>query len=92
MGLSHGFLQAGARTVVASLWPVADTATAVLMQEFYRQLIVEQQTPATALRRAQVRVRSQPRWAAPYYWAGFQVVTVDPSSMATRTMHEGEQT
>jgi tetratricopeptide (TPR) repeat protein len=92
VGLSHGFLQAGARTVVASLWPVADTATAVLMQEFYRQLIVEQQTPATALRRAQVRVRSQPRWAAPYYWAGFQVVTVDPSPEATRTMHEGEQT
>jgi CHAT domain-containing protein/tetratricopeptide (TPR) repeat protein len=92
VGLSHGFLRAGARTVVASLWPVADTATAVLMQEFYRQLIIEQQRPATALRRAQAYVRSQPRWAAPYYWAGFQVVTVDPSSMATKIVHEGERT
>jgi tetratricopeptide (TPR) repeat protein len=79
VGLSHGFLQAGARTVVASLWPVADSATAVLMQEFYRQMIVEQESPAVALHRAQAHVRSQPRWAAPYYWAGFQVVTVNPT-------------
>lgn len=78
VGLTHGFLQAGAQTVVASLWQVPDTATAVLMREFYRHLIVDRHSPATALKKAQQYVGSQPHWAEPYYWAGFQVVTVAP--------------
>ena len=49
VGLSYGFLVAGARTVVASLWQVPDTATAVLMGEFYRQLLTEHRSPSIAL-------------------------------------------
>jgi len=37
--------------VVATLWPVNDQSTAVLIAEFYRLLLTERQDPATALAR-----------------------------------------
>jgi CHAT domain-containing protein len=80
VGLSNAFLRAGAGTVVASLWRVPDTSTAYLMREFYRALFDGSHTPSRALRAAQRTVRSQPRWADPYFWAGFQVLTVAPSA------------
>ena len=92
VGLSYGFLVAGARTVVASLWQVPDTATAVLMREFYRQLLTEHRSPSIALKLAQDQVRSQPRWAEPYFWAGFQVVTIDPRPAVRTTKRKGERT
>ena len=52
IGLPAGFLQAGVPGVVATLWPVNDRSTAVLMAEFYRLLLAERQDPATALRGA----------------------------------------
>jgi CHAT domain-containing protein len=52
IGLPAGFMQAGVPGVVATLWPVNDRSTAVLMAEFYRLLLAERQDPATALRRA----------------------------------------
>jgi CHAT domain-containing protein len=52
IGLPAGFLQAGVPGVVATLWPVNDRSTAVLVAEFYRLLLGEQQDPATALGRA----------------------------------------
>ena len=52
IGLPAGFLQAGVPGVVATLWPVNDRSTAVLVAEFYRLLLAEQQDPATALRGA----------------------------------------
>ena len=51
IGLPAGFLQAGVPGVVATLWPVNDRSTAVLVAEFYRLLLAERQDPATALRR-----------------------------------------
>jgi len=35
VGLAHSFLQAGARSLIVSLWPVEDQATSVLMKRFY---------------------------------------------------------
>jgi CHAT domain-containing protein len=52
IGLPAGFLQAGVPGVVATLWPVNDRSTAVLVAEFYRRLLAERQDPATALRGA----------------------------------------
>ena len=49
IGMPAGFLQAGVPGVVATLWPVNDRSTAVLMAEFYRLLLAERQDPATAL-------------------------------------------
>jgi CHAT domain-containing protein/tetratricopeptide (TPR) repeat protein len=71
IGLTRAFMYAGTPRVVASLWRVPDSATAALMQRFYRALLVENRRPADALRVAQESVRAERRWAAPYYWAGF---------------------
>ncbi|HWS88702.1 MAG TPA: CHAT domain-containing protein [Pyrinomonadaceae bacterium] len=71
VGLTRGFMYAGARRVVSSLWKVDDSATAELMGEFYREMLGKGLRPAEALRAAQLRLRSQPRWRSPYYWAAF---------------------
>jgi CHAT domain-containing protein len=71
VGLTQGFLYAGARQVVASLWRIEDRATAELMSHFYRGLLVEGRAPAAALRQAQLAIRDDKRWRSPYYWSGF---------------------
>lgn len=73
VGLTQSFLQAGAARVVASLWDVDDAATARLMTGFYRELLVTGRSPAAALRAAQRAMRAEPRWSAPFSWAGFVV-------------------
>lgn len=71
VGLTRGFMFAGAARVVASLWNVNDAATAELMQHFYRAMLVAKLPPTAALRAAQLALARDPRWAAPYYWSGF---------------------
>jgi CHAT domain-containing protein len=72
VGLTRGFMYAGARRVVASLWGVQDLATAELMKRFYRAMLGEKQMrPAEALRAAQIEMWKQKRWRSPYYWGGF---------------------
>lgn len=71
IGLTRGFMYAGAPRVVASLWKVDDEATAELMKKFYEGMLRDQETPAQALRGAQQWMRTQKQWQAPYYWAGF---------------------
>jgi CHAT domain-containing protein/Tfp pilus assembly protein PilF len=73
IGLARAFMYAGAPRVVASLWRVPDTATAELMKRFYRAMLVEGLRAAAALHRAQESLRQDPRWAHPYYWAGFTI-------------------
>jgi CHAT domain-containing protein len=69
--LSRAFLYAGARRVIASLWPVEDRATAAFMAAFYHALLVEHKPAPSALRVAQQRLARDNRWSLPYYWAGF---------------------
>ena len=71
IGLTQGFLYAGAESVVASLWQVPDRATSELMTIFYTNLIALEQRPAEALRNAQVELSRDRRWRDPYYWGGF---------------------
>lgn len=71
IGLTHGFLYAGASQVMASLWAVQDRATAELMQRFYRALFHDGLRPAAALRAAQRSLRSEPQWRDPHFWAAF---------------------
>ncbi len=73
IGLTRGFMYAGASRVVASLWNVSDVATARLMAEFYRSMEKDGLPPAAALRAAQIKMLEQKRWASPYYWAAFQL-------------------
>jgi len=70
-GLTRGFMYAGARRVVVSLWNVNDKATADLMARFYRGMLRDKQTPAAALRTAQIEMSRQKEWQSPYYWAPF---------------------
>ena len=71
VGLSRGFMYAGAERVMVSLWDASDQGTAELMSDFYRALIEEKQRPAAALRAAQ-----KAQWEAgvlPYRWAAFTI-------------------
>ena len=69
IGLDRGFLYAGARSIVASLWDVADVQTEKLMIDFYREL--QTQPKREALRRAQIATRTQ--YPSPRFWAAFEL-------------------
>src|SRR5207249_2398501 len=73
VGLARALQVAGARSIVASQWKVADASTATLMVEFHRQLRAGV-AKDEALRRAMVTVATNERTAAPYYWAPFLLV------------------
>ncbi len=71
VGLTRGFLHAGAAALLMSLWRVDDVAAARLMPIFYRHLLAGQ-TPDEALRQAQRELRTTQPDA--YYWAPFVVM------------------
>ena len=73
VGLTRGFMYAGAPRVVASLWRIDDRATAALMTRFYRGMLKDGLRPAAALRAAQVSLSHDSRWTAPHYWAAFTI-------------------
>jgi CHAT domain-containing protein len=73
LGLTHGFLHAGASQVIASLWPVRDRAAAELMQRLYRAMLGKGMRPAAALRAAQLEMLNQRTWRDPYFWAAFVI-------------------
>jgi CHAT domain-containing protein/Tfp pilus assembly protein PilF len=71
-GMTRGFMYAGSKRVLVSLWDVQDQATARLMSDFYRDLLgPKRAATAAALRAAQIAIWRDTRWQAPYYWAGF---------------------
>lgn len=69
VGLNRGFLYAGARSIVSSLWQVSDESTKFLMSRFYQEL--ERTDRRSALRLAQLETRK--RYPHPLFWAAFQV-------------------
>jgi CHAT domain-containing protein len=71
VGLTRGFMYAGAARVVVSLWSVNDKATADLMTKFYEKMLKQGARPAAALRAAQVEMWKQKQWQSPYYWVAF---------------------
>jgi CHAT domain-containing protein len=73
IGLTRGFLYAGARRVVASLWQIDDRTTAEVMKQFYTGMLARGERPAAALRAAQVAMWKTKGWDAPYYWGAFTV-------------------
>jgi CHAT domain-containing protein/tetratricopeptide (TPR) repeat protein len=69
VGLTRGFMYAGTRRVVTSLWNVDDAKTAKLMTNFFQKTLKEQRTPSAALRAAQLQLwQTNPD---PRYWAAF---------------------
>lgn len=73
LSLNNAFLQSGAKTVMASLWKVEDAATLELMKHFYEAMASDKLTPSQALRQAQIRLRANPQYKSPFYWAAFTV-------------------
>jgi CHAT domain-containing protein/uncharacterized protein HemY len=73
IGLTRGFMYAGARRVVVSLWSVNDKATAGLMEKFYSRMLKDNERPAAALRAAQIEMWKQKAWQSPYYWSAFVI-------------------
>lgn len=73
IGLTRGFMDAGAARVLASLWSVEDRATAGLMGSFYRAMLRDKLSPAAALRRAQLEMAASPGHRSAYFWAGFSL-------------------
>lgn len=72
LALSRAFLNAGAESVVASLWAVDDDLTARLMPQLHRSL-VDGASPSAALRRMQLAALEDRTTAQPWAWAAFCV-------------------
>ena len=73
LGLAGVSLKAGAKSTVASLWPIADAATAILMKRFYEELRGGA-SKASALQAAQGALLSDPEWAHPAYWSPYLLI------------------
>lgn len=69
MGFTRGFLYAGSRSIVSSLWKVDDLATRDLMVDFYEK--VTRMEKDEALRQAQIKVKE--KYPHPFFWAAFQL-------------------
>jgi len=70
VGFTRGFLYAGARSIVSSLWKVDDRATKDLMVDLYRSLL--KMGKDEALRQAQLNTKR--KYPHPFYWASFQLI------------------
>ena len=84
-GLSEGFLGAGARSVVASLWSVGDRPASQLMQRFYDRLS-HGAAMDEALREVKLEFLTHPQSAHPAYWAAF-VLSGSGDSHLPRVIH-----
>jgi CHAT domain-containing protein/Tfp pilus assembly protein PilF len=75
VGLTRAFQYAGARSVLASLWSVADESTAELMKRFYGYL-KSGKNKDEALRQAQLDLIKDPsaRYSHPFHWAAFELI------------------
>ena len=73
LGFTRSFLSAGASSIVASLWPVADDATEVLMNRLYGELSGGRDL-MLGMQVAQLEVLRNRRFAHPFFWAPFNVI------------------
>ena len=73
MSLSRGFLYAGVRNLIVSLWKVDDLSTCQLMSKFYSNLI-EKNSYASSLRQAKLKMIKNPETAFPRMWSGFVLI------------------
>jgi CHAT domain-containing protein len=88
--LVEAFLDAGARSVVASLWPAEDTYTKSLMEAFYQHLF-RGEAKKEALRDAKIdMLRQFGETVPPLYWAGFVLVGDGNATVLTGGGRAGE--
>ncbi|MGB7442135.1 MAG: CHAT domain-containing protein [Coleofasciculaceae cyanobacterium] len=73
VGLTRGFMYAGAKGIAVSLWSVNDAGTAKLMEKYYQKMLNEGLTSVAAMRAAQLEMWQSQQWNSPYYWSAFVV-------------------
>ncbi|MBI4748550.1 MAG: CHAT domain-containing protein [Acidobacteria bacterium] len=74
IGLTRGFMYAGAKRVMVSLWSIKEQATGELMIRFYKHLQGSKKlSPAAALRQAQIEMLTQTKWKSPSDWSGLVI-------------------
>jgi CHAT domain-containing protein len=81
-GLPMGFLFAGARSVVGTLWKVFDVSAALLMDRYHLELRKDGATPVGALRRASQWLRKEIRNGADLLSAGESLLARVPEQWA----------
>ncbi|MEM7554442.1 MAG: CHAT domain-containing protein [Cyanobacteria bacterium P01_A01_bin.84] len=74
LGLAGLAVKSGARSTIASLWPVNDQAAVPLMTSFYKNLLKPGTTKAEALRQAQIEVIQKTDFHEPFFWSAFVLV------------------
>jgi CHAT domain-containing protein len=74
LGLAGVAVRSGARSTIASLWSVEDSATAMFMENFYQELATFGTTKANALQKAQIGLLKNPQYTHPFYWAPFVLI------------------
>ena len=91
VGMTRGFLYAGARSVLVTLWDVNDKSTGEFMEAFYKK--ISDGTPAAeALRSVKLEFladEDQPARRQPYRWAPF-VLMGDPPASRGRSNRKAE--
>ncbi|MBD2678190.1 MULTISPECIES: CHAT domain-containing protein [Nostoc] len=74
LGLAGLAVKSGARSTIATLWPVKDRAAQMLMTRFYDQLRLPKITKAEALRQAQINLIRKTDFREPFFWSAFVLV------------------
>lgn len=73
LGFTRSFLSAGTGSLISSLWPVSDDATAVLMGTLYAEL-AKGRDIQQAMQAGQLAVLKEPRMSHPFFWAPFNLI------------------
>jgi CHAT domain-containing protein len=85
VGFTRSFLSAGASSIVASLWPVSDDSTDLLMNRLYQDLASGNDL-MTSMQQAQLAVQKNRRFAHPFFWAPFNVIGHGRLQLRTNVM------
>ena len=74
LGIAGVAVRSGARSTIATLWPVQDDSTALFMDRLYTELNKPGINKAEALRNAQLSLLKESQFDQPYFWAGFVLI------------------
>ena len=75
IGLSRALVYAGAKNIIVSFWNVADESTALLMKDFYQNVLENPQPDfSNDLRKSKLKLLTSGQYSAPFYWAPFVLI------------------
>lgn len=75
VGMTWALFLAGCPTVVATEWKIESTSARHLVVALHRNIVARARPPADALREAQLELMREARYAHPFYWAAFVVIS-----------------